>query len=171
MQRVDVRENRSQILRAMKDADDLDYVGEDSVEDDKVVGYEIAKIGRDVRSGRAEEGMLGKAGYLLVEGVEYAVCCGRVILGDVLPDREEILPSCNGERDSGHGKIRRGSTGESHRARFAFDLGDIQWAGRPTGETDLPETAQVFDLLLLGYPLELPVAQGLTDDLARGGLW
>jgi hypothetical protein len=75
----------------VEDADDFDRIGEDSVKDQIVVADEIAEISRDVRSRMAEMGMVGKAVDPRIEHVEQAVGGRRVIVGDVLPNGDEIL--------------------------------------------------------------------------------
>ncbi|CRI66950.1 hypothetical protein THIOKS13320022 [Thiocapsa sp. KS1] len=68
------------------------------------------------------------------------------------------------------GAIQRSSARDVGFACLAFNLRHVERAGRTALEPRIPETTQVLDLLLLRRAFELPVAQGLANDFARGGV-
>jgi hypothetical protein len=70
----------------VEDADGLDHLAQDSVEDEVVAGDEVPEVVRDVRLGRAEEGVVGEELHPLLKRVEEPVGGRGVVVSDVVPD-------------------------------------------------------------------------------------
>lgn len=86
-----VLEEGLKVLCTMQHAHHLDAVAPDTVKHEVIAGNQEAEAGRDVQSRGAQERILGQAHHPGVQGIEDAVGGAGIVVGDIRPDRHQIL--------------------------------------------------------------------------------
>ena len=157
-------EDRVDVSRTMQHTDDIDPVITRYVENNVTPNWKAAHTWRQFVAGSAQLRLRSQHLELRVELVHPAIGGGRIVVGNEVPDFQDIGLCKRPSPDMRHSSSRR--FGCSSGARFALDHIGIPGFARPAGHPPTDIATQLFELCLPQAILLIHQSQRLAHDFA-----